>query len=157
MTGELCIAAFDPGLGGAITFYFSHFDKLHVLDMPVVAGDVDGAGVAALVRQYEPNLAIVEIAGARPKQGISSAFRFGCGYGQILGVLAAMNVPTHLVAASRWKRALGLDSDKEKSRALALRMWPGRSDLFGLKKHHGRAESALLARYGAEKISGGGP
>jgi crossover junction endodeoxyribonuclease RuvC len=36
--------------------------------------------------------------------------------------------------------------------ALALRLWPSRSDLFGRKKDHGRAEAALLARYGAELI-----
>jgi hypothetical protein len=40
--------------------------------------------------------------------------------------------------------------------ALALRLWPGRSDLFGRKCDHGRSESALLARYAAERIVNGG-
>jgi hypothetical protein len=154
---SLCIVAYDPGLGGAVAVYYPAHDRILVEDMPVVAGSVDSAAVAALIRQYKPNFAIVEIASSRPGQGVSSAFKFGCGYGVLLGALAAMNVPTHLVAPSKWKRHFALDSDKERSRALALRYWPGRSDLFGRKRDHGRSEAALLARYGAEKISGGGP
>jgi crossover junction endodeoxyribonuclease RuvC len=68
----------------------------------------------------------------------------------VCGVIAASGVPLHLVSPSKWKRHFGLGSDKEKSRALALRLWPGRSDLFGKKKDHGKAEAALLARYLAE-------
>jgi hypothetical protein len=151
---SLCIAAFDPGLSGAIAFYYPEHDRISVEDMPVVAGDVDGATLAARIRQFEPDLAIVEIASSRPGQGVSSVFKFGCGYGVVLGVLAALDVPTHLVAPSKWKKHFGLSADKEKSRALVLRFWPSRCDLSGRKKHHGRAESALLARYGAEKIPG---
>jgi hypothetical protein len=151
---SLCIAAFDPGLGGAVSFYFPHLDRLIAEDMPVVGGDIDGATLAARIRQMGPDLAIVEIASSRPGQGVSSSFKFGAGYGVILGVLAALNVPTHLVSASKWKRRFGLDSDKEKSRALALRLWPSRADLFGRKKDDGKAEAALLARYAAEKIPG---
>jgi crossover junction endodeoxyribonuclease RuvC len=58
--------------------------------------------------------------------------------------------PLHLVTPAKWKRYFGLDADKEKSRALALRLWPSRSDLFTRKRDHGRAEAALLARYFAE-------
>lgn len=80
-------------------------------------------------------------------------FRFGRAYGASLGVLAALRVPTHLVSATKWKRLFGLDADKEKSRPLALRLWPDRSDLFGRKRDHNRAEAALLARYGADASS----
>ena len=51
----------------------------------------------------------------------------------VRGVIAASGVPLHLVLRRSGTR-FGLDSDKEKSRALALRLWPGRSDLFGKKK-----------------------
>jgi crossover junction endodeoxyribonuclease RuvC len=76
----------------------------------------------------------------------------------VRGVIAAAGIPLHLVSPAKWKRAYGLDADKEKSRALALRLWPARADLFGRKRDHGRAEAALIARYGAERIisAGGG-
>ena len=123
-TTSLCIAAFDPGRSGALAFYYPQHDRLLVEDMPVADGNVDGAGMAARVRQLAPDFAIVEIASSRPGQGVSSVFKFGAGYGVILGVLAAHGIPTHLVAASRWKRRFGLSSDKERSRALALNSGP---------------------------------
>ncbi len=150
-----CIMGVDPGLTGAVAFYFPGADVVSVRDMPVAAGSVDGASLTAIIQQMAPEVAIVELVGAMPGQGVSSTFKFGCGFGIVQGVITARGVPMHLVAASRWKRALGLDADKEKARALALRLWPARAELFARKKDHGRAEAALLARYGAERIVGG--
>jgi hypothetical protein len=149
---KACILAVDPGLSGALAFYFTAQDAISAEDMPVVAGDVDASTLAARIAQMKPDIAIVELAASRPGQGVASVFKFGCGFGMIRGVIAASGVPLHLVTPAKWKRHFALDSDKEKSRALALRFWPTRSDLFGLKKHHGRAEAALLARYGFERI-----
>lgn len=158
MTGDpFCVTAFDPGLGGAIAFYYPEHDRILVEDMPVADSNVDSASVAALVRQFAPNFAVVEIAGSRPKQGIASAFKGGVGYGKIIGVLAALGIATHLVSPTVWKRACQLDSDKERSRGRALQYWPSRAELFRLKRSHGRAEACLLARYGAEKFRGAGP
>lgn len=153
---SLCIAAVDPGLSGAVAFYYPQYDRIAVEDMPTVAGNVDAATLAQRIRATAPDFAIVEIASSRRGQGVSSVFKFGCGYGAIIGVLAALEIPTHLISASRWKKHFGLSSDKERSRALALRFWPSRSDLFSHKRDHGRAESALLARVAAEKFPGGG-
>jgi len=50
------------------------------------------------------------------------------------------------------KTHFGLDADKEKSRALAIRLWPG-CGYFSRVKDHGRSEAALIARYGAETIA----
>ncbi len=156
MIAPSCIIGVDPGLAGAIAFYFPAQNAVTVEDMPVAAGDVDAATLAARIAQMQPDVAIVELVASRPGQGVASVFKFGCGFGMVRGVIAASGVPLHLVSAAKWKRALGLDADKEKSRALALRLWPGRSDLFGRKKDHGRAEAALLARYAAERLFNGG-
>ena len=146
-----CILAVDPGLTGAIAFYFPAHDAITVEDMPVAGGDIDVASLAARIAQMRPDVAIVEHVAARPGQGVASMFRFGCGFGMLRGAIAASGVPLHLVAPSRWKRYFGLDADKELSRSLALRLWPTRSDLFGRKRDHGRAEAALLGRYWAER------
>ncbi len=149
---ELCILAVDPAVG----FYFPAQDRITVDDMPAAGGDIDPATLFARIAQMRPDFAIVELVASRPGQGVASAFKFGCGFGMVRGVIAASGVPLHLVSPSKWKRHFGLDSDKEKSRAMALRLWPARSDLFGRKKDHGRAEAALLARYAAERIVHGG-
>jgi hypothetical protein len=149
-----CILGIDPGL---TAFLFPQHDRVDAEDMPTVGVDVAAASLVERIRQMDPGLAVIEIAAARPKQGVSSVFRYGAGYGAVLGVIAALAIPVHLVSATKWKRALSLDADKERSRALALRLWPARADLFGRKRDHGRAEAALIARYGAEKIIGGSP
>jgi hypothetical protein len=150
-----CILGHDPGISGATGFYFPAFDRLAVDDNPVVGSEFDAATFAERIRQMRPTLAIVEAVASRPGQGVVSTFKFGRSYGAALGVLATLAIPVHLVSPTKWKRHFGLDGDKERSRALALRLWPGRSDLFGRKRDHNRAESALLARYLAELGEGG--
>jgi hypothetical protein len=86
-----------------------------------------------------------------PRQGVVSVFRYGTAFGALCAVTALCEIPTHLVSPAKWKRHFALDSDKEKSRALAIRLWPG-CGLFERKKDHGRSEAALLACYGAEAI-----
>jgi hypothetical protein len=83
-------------------------------------------------------------------------FKFGVAYGALRATLVACNVPTHLISPSKWKRAYGLDSDKEKSRAFAIRLWPGCA-LFARKRDYGRAEAALLAKYGSTIQTNTGP
>jgi len=153
---EKCILAIDPGLTGALAFLFPAHDAITAEDMPVVSGDIDPATLVARIAQMRPDMAIVEHVASRPGQGVASVFKFGCGFGMVRGVIAASGVPLHLVSPAKWKRHFCLDADKEKSRALALRLWPTRADLFGRKKDHGRAEAALLARYAAETIGRAG-
>jgi hypothetical protein len=145
----------DPGLSGAIAFYFPEApDRVIAEDMPVVAGMVDCATLAARIRQMAPGLAIVERVASMPKQGVSSTFKFGTAYGAILGVLAALEVRTVLVTPQVWKKHFRLDRDKEKGRALALRTFAKTPEPFCRKKDHGRAEAALLALYGTHAEGG---
>ncbi|MFO1126474.1 MAG: hypothetical protein U1E25_15110 [Methylocystis sp.] len=155
MTRSHCILGVDPGLSGALAFYFSaHAELIACEDMPSVDGNIDAATLAARIRQMSPDFAIVERVAAMPKQGVASTFKFGASYGSIIGVIAALGIPYELVTPTRWKRHFRLGADKEEARALALRTWPARSELFERKKDHGRAEAALLARYGAETRRG---
>ena len=142
----------DPGISGAIAFWFpDQPDQIVVQDVPVVDGQLDPVTLARRIDQMRPTLAVVEKVHAMPKQGVSSTFKFGMAYGMVLGVIATQKIPLHLVTPARWKKAFNLSADKEQSRALALRLWPG-CDEFGLKKSHGKAEAALIARYGVQLL-----
>lgn len=144
------ILAVDPGLTGAIAFYCPTAPGLiTVEDMPVADKDIDPSALARRIRQLAPNVAIVERVSAMPGQGVSSMFRFGCGYGMVQGVIASIGIPIHLVTPAKWKKHFRLTAEKEVARAAAIRLWPT-SDRFGRKKDVGRAEAALLARYAAE-------
>lgn len=146
----VCVLGIDPGLSGALAFYFTDQPSLITAeDVPVAGGEIDVATLAQRLAQMRPDVCFVERVGAMPKQGVASTFKFGMAFGMVRGVVAAAGIPMHLVTPPVWKKHFRLDSDKEKARALALRLWPS-STCFGRKKDHGRAEAALLARYGSE-------
>ena len=151
-----CILAVNPGLTGALAFYFPAQDAITAEDMPIVSGDVDAATLVARIAQMRPDIAVVELVASRPGRAWPACSSLALASAWSARVIAAGGVPMHLVTPAKWKRHFNLDADKEKSRALALRFWPARSDLFGRKKDHGRAEAALLARYAAERIGNGG-
>lgn len=144
-----CIMGIDPGVTGGIAFLWS--DTILVIDIPSVDGEVDIDQLVDEIRLANPCAAIIERASARPGQGVSSTFKYGQAYGALRACCAVLNIPQHLVSPAKWKKHFGLDKDKEKSRALAIRYWPGMR-CFGRKKDHGRAESALIAKYGLEKV-----
>lgn len=150
-TGEFLVLGIDPGLKGALAWYFAEYpSRIAVEDMPVVAGTIDGATIARRIRAMGPSEAIIEQVASRPGQGVSSVFTLGRGYGTVLGVLQACNVPLYFVTPATWKRHFNLSKDKDESRAKAINLWPA-SEHFSRKKDDGRAEAALLARYHAEK------
>jgi crossover junction endodeoxyribonuclease RuvC len=112
-------------------------------DMPVVNKMVDGKAFGYILNQYLPTYAVVERVSAMPKQGVSSSFRFGMGYGIIHGALAAKNVQIIEVAPGIWKKHFRLSADKEQARALAIKRFPNVK--LHLKKDAGRAEALLMA------------
>ena len=98
--------------------------------------------------------AFIERAQFMPGQGGSSAFNYGTGFGIYLGVLAALEIPYSMVAASVWKKFFHLAGpDKEASRATAIRLVPSLAPDLARKKDHGRAEAILICLYGMAKMS----
>lgn len=159
MTEPRCILGIDPGLEGALAYFFpDRPERIACEDMPVVAGNVDAVTLAAGIESMMPDEVFLEQVGSMPGQGVASTFKFGRGFGTVIGVCGALKRPLHLVAPTRWKAHFRLSADKEASRALALRTFPVCGFQFQRKKDHGRAEAALLARYGAETLQllGGG-
>lgn len=143
------VVGIDPGLRGGIAFLRG--EELEAHDIPLAGNEIDLDEVLRLLRHAKVDMALIEAAGAMPKQGVASTFKFGVAVGMLRGCLAACWIETHIVSASVWKRHFKLDRDKEKSRALAIRLWPG-TGYFSRKSDHGRAEASLLARYGAEVL-----
>ena len=144
-----CILGIDPGITGGIAFYFpGNPSMIAAEDIPVAGGEVDVDLLAARLRHMTPAHAFIERASAMPKQGVSSTFKFGAAYGALRAVVAACQIPTTLVTPAVWKKHYRLSADKEQARAMAIRLWPG-AGCFSRKKDHGRAEAALIARYGA--------
>jgi hypothetical protein len=148
------IMGIDPGISGAVAFYFPMVpSRISVDDVPVAGGEINGYELARLIKIHRPTLAVVEKVGAMPGNGGVSMFNFGRAYGDVRGVISALDVPMHFVTPQKWKKHFGLTADKEQSRLRAIRTFPAVADSFKLKKHDGRAEAALLALYGAEVLT----
>jgi hypothetical protein len=69
--------------------------------------------------------------------------------GTLEAAVTCCHVALSIIEPSRWKAFHGLPrgADKEHSRQRALQLFPSSHHLLNLKKHHGRAESALIALY----------
>lgn len=145
----------DPGLSGAMAVVTPSGDLVTVFDLPVMgegkAARIDAASLARLISEFGPAKAVVEQVGSMPGQGVASTFAFGRAVGVLAGVLGALAVPTAYVAPGTWKRSYGLASAKEDARRRAIELWPAHAALFARKKDHGRAEAALIARWGIDR------
>lgn len=148
-----CILGLDPGVSGAIAFFFCDApDRVAVEDVPVVAGEISAHLLADRIKTFGPSIAMVERVSAMPGQGVSSMFNFGVSFGQARGVIGALNIPLHYVTPARWKKHFRISADKDAAREAAIRLFPSCSASFARKKDHGRAEAALIARYAFETL-----
>lgn len=144
----------DPGIQGALALLRGEV-LVEVVDMPVVTvsktkKQVNPAEVARIIRAWRraasPTIYVESVA-SMPGQGVSSMFSFGVGFGMVQGVIAALDLPIVLVTPVSWKRRAGLlGKDKDMSRTLAQRLYPGAP--LGRKKDVGRADAILIALYG---------
>lgn len=160
MSGLLAI---DPGLNGALAY--TDGTAISVRDMPIriahVAGHerkaIDEAGLARMLRsvRMHADLILIEDVHGMPSQSAAASFIFGYGAGVLHGVGEALGYRIEKVSPQRWQGAMGC-RDKDHARALAAETWPAIADQFARKKDDGRAEAALIAKYGWQ-VFGKGP
>lgn len=97
---------------------------------------------------YEVDYICIEHVHAFANQGLVSTANFVGSARLAEGIACGLGLHIHLVRPAKWKRAMGLSSDKSLSLTMARRLWPDRADdWLRLKKSHDRAEAALLAQY----------
>jgi Holliday junction resolvasome RuvABC endonuclease subunit len=166
---SLRICAVDPGATGGICFLDPLTWDVELHDMPttVVVGTkartiVDRLALARLLTPsaHTRQIAVVEKVHAMPNDGAVQAFAFGMGYGALLLACDAHGYELHEPTPSVWKKHFGLTGHKNltqaqiknMSRSLAQKRLPAIEPMTRLAKHHNRAEAALLALYGVEKI-----
>lgn len=165
------VLGIDPGFDGAIAFYEP--DNLIVFDMPCdevtfmkkatkgkykgkmrpsVRREVNLKEARRIIHTSAPvTHAFIEWVTAGSQQGATSMFRFGESFGEIKGILTCLNTTEgafEKIKPQKWKKYYGLSSDKKESLKLARELFPDYLDLFKRVKDNGRAEAALIAKYG---------
>lgn len=153
------VLGIDPGLSGAYAVVAANGRLCRVEDLPVMGVGarvaINGGELADILRPLALDLAVIELVGAMPKQGVASVWKFAQSCGQVRGVLEALQIPIMWVTPKQWKGSLRLSSDKEASRTMAIEAWPDMRASFKRKCDHGRAEAALIARYGVPYANAG--
>ena len=152
----------DPGLSGAIASYDTDTGALEVHDVPThemvrngkKKREVDLHSCARIIDALAKpagSSILIEQVGSMPGQGVSSVFAFGKVYGILLGISASTFVPLDTVTPAVWKKAMGVTSSKDGSRAKASALLPQHSHLWSRVKDDGRAEAALIAIYASRR------
>lgn len=158
----------DPGVNGAIAFlYGERFEHLAIFDIPVleikkgksVRKRIDMDGLMNIIHggTLEPTgleHAYVEQVSAQPGSGVAASFTFGFACGAIEMALVTSFTPFTYVSAMKWKKELSVPKDKDGARLRASQLLPEHAGKWNLKKHHNRAEAALIALYGSRKTPG---
>lgn len=149
----------DPGLSGAIVTLVDG-EPGPMLDMPLALrgerNEVDGPRIAQFVREQRARnpgafaISCIEQVGAAPmegrKQGASSMFRFGDGFGAVRTALACTGLPVIRVVPVVWKRHFSLTGcTKDESRTRAILRFPSVEPMLRRKKDCGRADALWLA------------
>lgn len=104
----------------------------------------------------------IEKAQAMPGQGVSSMFRYGEGYGELIGILKAVRVPYTCVHPRVWTKLMfqGIPTRFEgKARAAyrAAQLFPSldlRATPRCKKPDEGKVDSLLIAEFGRRSLNG---
>lgn len=140
----------DPGANGGVAVIHNNTAEAYVLSEDLLLEMLSDLSQKAVRNKYKIKC-ILEKVGARPKQGVVSTFNFGCNFGFIQGVLKAYKIEYKLITPQKWKKEMGVTSDKDTSIREAKRLFPD-VDLRATKRckndHDGKAEALLLAEYG---------
>ena len=159
------VLGIDPGLSGAVTVMTGSGELVEVFDLPVmqtggkqsfVKNTINASALFTKLQTVRSGgsgvVAYLESVASMPGQGVSSMFSMGHTLGSIASVLACLQIPYVMVRPQEWKKALGLlRADKNLSRALAVQRFPEASQWLERVKDHNRAESLLIAHYGAQR------
>lgn len=151
----------DPGQSGGISVITGGASLPTCLPMPESERDIWDVVQRMTETDYSTSLKIhcvIERVHAMPKQGVSSSFKFGQGYGSLRMALIAAGISFDDVPPQTWMKAMVVKSvkdstkaqQKEKLRAYAQQLFPA-LPIWKEPKSKGRqlavADSLLIAEY----------
>ena len=145
------IVGIDPGLSGGVANICSERGVV-TYDIPTTYRNKKNwimyyelADLISQFRNWGNNEVWIEDVHSMPKQGVASSFKFGRGFGILIGICAAHGLDINFVAPQVWKKKLGLiKSTKEDSVNLANKLYRQKFDV----DQDGQAEALLIAHYG---------
>lgn len=143
----MIIIGIDPGKSGGIAW--CNDGKFTVEKMPETALDLwelicNIADRVASSTRHLDCVAYLEQVHSSPQMGVTSAFTFGHGFGQIEMALTAAGIPFERLRPQAWQKAMGCmtKGDKNVSKRRAQELFPQ------IKVTHANADALLICEYG---------
>ena len=164
--GNVIQIGIDPGIGGALAILNPETNEVRFFDAPLLEivvnkkkkNVLDAYAMVRILKEESAGkqvMVTIEKVQAMPgggerTMGATSAFSFGYGAGLWMGILAALEIPHQQIHPATWKSKLmnGFGKEKDASRQVAMQHYPRAAKDLNLKKHHGRADALMLARFG---------
>jgi crossover junction endodeoxyribonuclease RuvC len=151
------ILGIDCGASGALAMYDG--TELLIWDMPVyelrkgktVRKRVDFVRLCEIIKEAMPGHVYIEQVSAQFGNGAASAFSFGQAVAAVDCAALSSGAAIHYVTPQAWKKAMQCPAEKDGARMRASQLLPAHRHNWDLKKHDGRAESAMIALYGYQK------
>lgn len=160
----------DPGLQGGYAMIEQNGVETHIVGKPLptipltkTKRKYDHATISAIFSNLgDLNCyAVLEEQHAMPKQGVTSMFSIGYGFGLLKQCLVDFKIPHEVVRAKEWQKEFGISGSKGNTKIQALRIC---RDLFpnlnllaterSKQPHKGIVDAALIAEFGRRRFGG---
>ncbi|MBF8766341.1 hypothetical protein IR009_14050 [Pseudomonas putida] len=153
------ILGIDPGLSGGLSIIDEQFNLIACIQMPICFVDgkkrrVDPRPVFDFIAQHEPVLAVVELVGSRPGQGVTSMFSFGDAFGAVRAIAECLCPTVRYSRPQEWRGHQSLSGlSKEQIAEVAFEVFQA-EQIYGKPRGGKRAvrdgisDSLMIAKYG---------
>jgi len=155
----------DPGLQGGMALINESEGATRI--MPTIAYRkkrvLDHSTLRSILSGFDPDetYAVLEQQHPMPKQGVSSMFSIGYGFGALKQCLIDFSIPHEVVRATVWQKEFGISSRKGNTKVQALQIC---QDLFpnvnllatekSKKPHAGIVDALLIAEFSRRRYAG---
>ena len=160
------VIGIDPGKSGFLA-YLGDAGQVLCWPTPTVPmgraarREYDVPGMRRVLMQCNADLVVIEQQRPMPKQGVSSTFTTGRGFGIWEGLCSGLGLPYTVVAPTTWQRLLCRDlpgkNPKARSVLAAGRLFPGfdlRRSPQARKPCQDKCDALLIALYGKRVAQG---
>jgi len=117
--------------------------------------EYDTQKICNFFRKIKNGFVVIEKCHAMPKLGTVQSFNLGKGFGLIIGIVSALNLPYHIVHARTWQKEMFKDLNykdtKQASKIVAKRLFPNENFLATercRKEHSGLTDATLISVWG---------
>lgn len=153
------ILGIDPGLSGGLSVIDEQLNLIACIPMPIITLDgnkrrVDPRPVFDFIALHGPELAVVELVGARPGQGVVSMFNFGDAFGAVRAVAECLCPEVRYSRPQEWRGHQSLTGlSKEQIAEVAYEVFQA-EQIYGKPRAGKRAvrdgisDSLMIAKFG---------